>query len=318
MTPNTTGGGHAQCSSLLIDDLRRQNAILAPSATAETIAFYEQELGFSLPSELVELLRNCNGAQGPDGTPWLWSIEQMRARNRDMRADKALRSKYMTFDHLLFFGDLPDGDLAAFPITKRAIGTTVTRWCSMYDNRRSSFTCLRHHFADGHHLLACSERNECDGPLQYERVSLSRLLPVLDEHYDLRPPTKPERIAQVEKGLGFALPGALRELCLAANGIDYFGPLIVTVSELAAFNHERRVECDNAGMYTPLDSLLIFGAEGNGDLYGFPIIDGKPGERVFEWDHETDQRMIRSDDLLSFLMGEVELSFDHDWEEDEG
>lgn len=37
MTPKTTASGHAQCASLLIDDLRRQNAILAPSATAEVV-----------------------------------------------------------------------------------------------------------------------------------------------------------------------------------------------------------------------------------------------------------------------------------------
>ena len=50
------------------------------------------------------------------------------------------------------------------------------------------------------------------------------------------------------------------------------------------------------------ESLLCFGERGNGDMFFYPIMcDGNIREVIFEWNHETDERIWFAINLDKFL-----------------
>ncbi len=56
----------------------------------------------------------------------------------------------------------------------------------------------------------------------------------------------------------------------------------------------------------PLDCLLFFGEEGNGDLFGFRILKGTVNPQVYEWDHENDNRTWSGSCLTDFYRRKLE------------
>ncbi|MFB6579458.1 SMI1/KNR4 family protein [Streptomyces sp. NPDC056402] len=52
-----------------------------------------------------------------DGTDVVWSAAQIARSNEEFRTREDLRSLYMPFDGLLFFGDNGGGDQFALPIS---------------------------------------------------------------------------------------------------------------------------------------------------------------------------------------------------------
>ncbi len=52
----------------------------------------------------------------------------------------------------------------------------------------------------------------------------------------------------------------------------------------------------------PFDSMLLCGDNGGGDLYFYRILSGSIREKdIYEWNHETDDRMWKASDLKRFL-----------------
>lgn len=63
-------------------------------------------------------------------------------------------------------------------------------------------------------------------------------------------------------------------------------------SEDSAKNLEYRQYPGFKELYMPFNSLLFFSDTGNGDLFGYAILDGEiRWEYIFKWDHETDSRI---------------------------
>ncbi len=84
-----------------------------PPATLEQVQAVEASLGVTLPAELRDLLLETNGAEVSYGTGLVWSTEAITRRNQEMRREWQ-RGDWvgtMPIDHLVFFGDLGNGDL---------------------------------------------------------------------------------------------------------------------------------------------------------------------------------------------------------------
>ncbi len=87
----------------------------ALAASEQSLQEVEVALGVPLPPELRSLLLESNGIADRYGDGIL-STDQRIKRNLEMRENAEQDSLSMPFDHLLFFGDLENGDLAFFPI----------------------------------------------------------------------------------------------------------------------------------------------------------------------------------------------------------
>ncbi|MFK0063050.1 SMI1/KNR4 family protein [Streptomyces werraensis] len=74
----------------------------------------ESELGQSLPSDLRSFPLESDGLADEYGTDVVWSAQRILDDNMHFRGDEQLRSLYMPFDSLMFFGDNGGGDQFAF------------------------------------------------------------------------------------------------------------------------------------------------------------------------------------------------------------
>ena len=120
-------------------------------------------------------------------------------------------------------------------------------------------------------------------------------------------PATPEDIASAEEAVGCPLPAELRGLLEETDGLlgEYSLELVYTAQEIARVNREMRTFAGFDELYMPFDPLLFFGAEGNGDLYGFRILGGQADELwIFVWDHETDSRTATTHGLWRYLDGD--------------
>ncbi|WP_030879558.1 SMI1/KNR4 family protein [Streptomyces sp. NRRL S-1868] len=88
---------------------------VGPPATEEDLRLSEEELGTSMPSQLRELLMECDGVADAYGTDVIWDTRKIAQENIRFRTTSDFRDLYMPFDHLLFFGDNGGGDQFAFP-----------------------------------------------------------------------------------------------------------------------------------------------------------------------------------------------------------
>jgi len=76
------------------------------------------------------------------------------------------------------------------------------------------------------------------------------------------------------------------------NGDNWF---VFSAEQIIEINLSMRaLDC-----FMPLDCLLFFAGNGNGDYFGFPITqqDGIKEDSVFFWDHEYDNRIWKANDL---------------------
>ena len=95
------------------------DAEFAPPAEQRALDSAEAELGGSLPTPLLELLRETNGVRGRYGLGLVWPIERIESDNVQFRCNQDFRGLYMPFDPLLFFADAGNGDQFAFPVVPR-------------------------------------------------------------------------------------------------------------------------------------------------------------------------------------------------------
>jgi SMI1 / KNR4 family (SUKH-1) len=119
-------------------------ATFHPQATLEQLQAVESRLGVTLPAELRDLLLETNGAEVAYGTGLVWAAEEITTRNLDMRRawQRGEWAGVMPIDHLLFFGELGNGDFVCFPITAEGVRNRVFRWDHEDDSRISSATSL--------------------------------------------------------------------------------------------------------------------------------------------------------------------------------
>ena len=106
------------------------------------------------------------------------------------------------------------------------------------------------------------------------------------------------------------LPEQLEDLYNQTNGIQEIlsgqlvGELVWPVERVIQTNKEYRSIPDFAELYMSFDQLLFFSDAGNGDLFGFVILQGKADRPdIFHWNHEDDSRTWIAADLKQFLKG---------------
>ncbi|MFK4222765.1 SMI1/KNR4 family protein [Streptomyces sp. NPDC019890] len=125
----------------------------ADPVNPESLGAATAALEESIPEDLRSLLSEANGVTDEYGTEFIWSVEQVVARNREMRGTVDFRSLYMPFDPLLFFGDSGGGDLFAF--VQRPSRSDIFVWQHESDSRLWVANDLRDYL--GRYLAAAGE-----------------------------------------------------------------------------------------------------------------------------------------------------------------
>lgn len=117
-------------------------------------------------------------------------------------------------------------------------------------------------------------------------------------------PASALRLAETEKALGITLPDELRELLLESDGVKgkYGQGLVWSIARIQEENLQFRSNPDFRTLYMPFDSLLFFADGGNGDQFGYAILDGAIRRTdVYVWNHEDDSRTWAASSLKQCL-----------------
>ena len=108
-------------------------------------------------------------------------------------------------------------------------------------------------------------------------------------------------IAEAERVLAAAFPAELRDLLRESNGVFGEFKLDVVWSTSSIVEANQRVRTTFADSFMPFDALLFFAGAGNGDYFGFPVVQGVCRPDVFVWNHEDDSRASIARDLRDYL-----------------
>ena len=111
---------------------------LREPASEETVKAAEDALAVKFIDALRSLLVSTNGVVGPYSYWLVWPAEKIVSENREYRTSPHLKGLYMPFDHLLFIGEVGNGDLFAYPIMSDGNArykNDIFRWDHEMDNR---------------------------------------------------------------------------------------------------------------------------------------------------------------------------------------
>lgn len=128
----------------------------------------------------------------------------------------------------------------------------------------------------------------------------------ISKDYHFKAPGTNIEIAHIKEELNVQLPEKLQEVYNETNGIfdKYECPLIWSIEQMIKDNLFFRNFDDYKDIYMPFDHLLFFSDAGNGDLFGYRILNGSiRDEEIFVWNHEDDSRTWISSSLENFLKG---------------
>jgi hypothetical protein len=120
------------------------NYKIRPPCTVQQINEAEQILGHAFPRELVELFLETNGVEDGNGySDVIWSLEWLVKTNLEFRQNASFKELYKSFNNLLFFSDLGNGDQIAFSLAKDETLWRVYRWDHEDDSRTEIAESLR-------------------------------------------------------------------------------------------------------------------------------------------------------------------------------
>jgi hypothetical protein len=143
---------------------------------------------------------------------------------------------------------------------------------------------------------------------------IQNLKPVDEEiKYQLRQPCDIKSLVAIETEFQIDLSDELKSLYQESDGIlellgdQEIGTLIWLAEYLIKENKSYRETADFKDLYMPFDSLLFFGDAGNGDCFGYSILNGAIQKLdVFTWNHEDDSRTWVAPNLEKFIEWWVE------------
>lgn len=127
--------------------------------------------------------------------------------------------------------------------------------------------------------------------------------------YHFKEPAIKSEISQIREKLLVELPSDLLNVLKGTNGVfdefDEFGsPLIWSTKQIVEENLFFRNFKDYKDIFMPFDYLLFFSDAGNGDLFGYPILNGSiHKDNIFVWDLESDSRKWIATSLKDFIEG---------------
>jgi hypothetical protein len=109
-------------------------------------------------------------------------------------------------------------------------------------------------------------------------------------------------ISAIHKALGHGIPDQLRELLLETNGIESpYSTLVYSTARIIEVNRTFRT-VDYLADRMPFEHLLFFGTVSDGDEFAFPLLrNGKFGDAVFIWSHDTDCREEYAMSLADYI-----------------
>ncbi|MBM6648318.1 SMI1/KNR4 family protein [Bacillus sp. RIT 809] len=119
----------------------------------------------------------------------------------------------------------------------------------------------------------------------------------------LKNPATKDELAEVQKYLHVELPNDLSHLLQETNGIEgEYGDFIWDASRIKTENMNMRNTVVFKDLYMPFDCLLFFADGGNGDLFGYSILNGiVQRDDIYVWNHENDSRTWVAPSLKTFM-----------------
>ena len=111
----------------------------------------------------------------------------------------------------------------------------------------------------------------------------------------LKNPATKDELAEVQKYLQLELPNDLSQLLQETNGIEgEYGEFIWDASKIKTENMNMRNIVDFKDLYMPFDCLLFFADGGNGDLFGYSILNGiVQRDDIYYGNHEMKLEQIK-------------------------
>lgn len=128
----------------------------------------------------------------------------------------------------------------------------------------------------------------------------------LSKEYHFNAPATSAQLTRIKQQLNVELPSKLVELFNETNGVfDTHGcPLIWSTEQIIEDNLFYRNFEEYKDCFMPFDHLLFFSDAGNGDLFGFSILNGCiQKDDIFVWNHEDDSRSWIASSLEAFIKG---------------
>ncbi|WP_242309603.1 SMI1/KNR4 family protein [Bacillus cereus group sp. BfR-BA-01331] len=126
----------------------------------------------------------------------------------------------------------------------------------------------------------------------------------ISSNLSLKNPATKNELAEVQKNLQLELPNDLYQLLQETNGIEgEYGQFIWDASKIKIENMNMRNIVDFKDLYMPFDCLLFFADGGNGDLFGYSILNGiVQRDDIYVWNHENDSRTWVAPSLKIFMV----------------
>ncbi|WP_134687290.1 SMI1/KNR4 family protein [Brevibacillus migulae] len=123
------------------------------------------------------------------------------------------------------------------------------------------------------------------------------------ENCEFNEPAQSTKIEEIQTVFNIELPNELLSLLEETDGVrDEFGcDLVWSAGRIIGENKELRKE-EFRDLYMPLDCLLFVADAGNGDLFGYAIINGSiQRDDIYVWNHEDDSRTWVAPSLKKFI-----------------
>ncbi|ENB9402088.1 TPA: SMI1/KNR4 family protein [Bacillus paranthracis] len=116
-------------------------------------------------------------------------------------------------------------------------------------------------------------------------------------------PATEDELTEVQKNLQVEFPNDLYQLLQETNGVEgEYGDFIWSASKIKTENMNMRNIVDFKDLYMPFDCLLFIADGGNGDLFGYSILNGiVQRDDIYVWNHENDSRTWVAPSLETFM-----------------
>ncbi|KKB73203.1 MULTISPECIES: SMI1/KNR4 family protein [Bacillus] len=122
--------------------------------------------------------------------------------------------------------------------------------------------------------------------------------------YTYNKPAETAKLEEIKQTFNIDLPEELESLLKETDGInDEFGcHLIWSADRIIDENKELRNSEIFKDLYMPFDCLLFIADAGNGDLFGYSILNGSiQRDDIYVWNHEDDSRTWVAPTLKQFI-----------------
>ncbi|MEH7074272.1 SMI1/KNR4 family protein [Neobacillus drentensis] len=117
------------------------------------------------------------------------------------------------------------------------------------------------------------------------------LMRYVDEDAKFFEPASLNEIEEIEAKFNLTLPNELIDFLEETNGAEVRGAGFSSTKYIMELNADFRTDEIFKETYMPLDCLLFIGGSGNGDHFGYSIVNGDiQNKDIYFWNHENDSR----------------------------